>query len=141
MPRTTCSTPPMTSADTAPMRSRPAIRPLNNLSWLCNTTRDDHPKPARSLDRLLLLLHYDRRAIAQHFTHALHDLGGIVAHADYGIGAHLRGVLQHKLEGLFARPFAQFSEQADVAADQGLKAGPQSSNDRARSHGNAPHNS
>src|SRR5205814_7981753 len=88
-----------------------------------------------------LLLHYHRRAIAQHFAHALHDLGGIVAHADYGIGAHLRGVLQHKLEGLFARPFAQFSEQADVAADQGLKAGPQSSNDRARSHGNAPHNS
>ena len=60
-----------------------------------------------------LLLHYDRRAITQHFAYALHDLSGIVAHADYGIGAHLRGVLQHKLEGLFARLQAQARSSAN----------------------------
>src|SRR5437660_12350234 len=59
-------------------------------------------------------------AISEHLGDTLHDLGGVITDADYGVGAQLLGVLQHQREGLFAGALAEIGEQSDVSADQGL---------------------
>src|SRR5215469_1020422 len=52
-------------------------------------------------------LHMHGRAVGKNFGNALHHFRSIVAHANHGIGAMLAGVLQKKLEGIFAGSLAQ----------------------------------
>src|SRR5215472_681957 len=52
-------------------------------------------------------LHMHGRAVGKNFGNALHHFRSVVAHANHGIGAMLAGVLQKKLEGIFARSLAQ----------------------------------
>ena len=51
---------------------------------------------------LLRGLDDDGGAVAQHFSHARHDLGGIVPDADHRVGAAPLGVGQQDVEGIGA---------------------------------------
>src|SRR4029077_5825764 len=81
------------------------------------------------------------RAVGQHFGNTLHHFGGVVAHADYGVGAVFTGVLQHKFERILAGFLAEVGENGDVAADNGLQRGAQIPDDAARPDDNSPDNS
>src|SRR5207249_10554153 len=60
-------------------------------------------------------------AVAQHLGDALHHLVRVVAHAHHGVGAQLRRVIEHEIEGLLTRLLAQLGEERDVAAEDGLE--------------------
>jgi hypothetical protein len=66
----------------------------------------------------MFLLYYYSRPVTQDFSHAAHDLCGVIADAYNCVGAALGGVLAHELKGIVAGFLAQFGEQRDVAAHQ-----------------------
>ena len=68
----------------------------------------------------LLGLDLDRCSVTKDLSHALHDLGCVVAQADDGVGAQLLRVLQTKLERVLARFLTQLGQNRDVTPDQGL---------------------
>src|SRR5439155_14060580 len=61
----------------------------------------------------------------------------VIAHADDGIGARGRRVLQHQLEGLLARPLAELGIDRDVAPEEGLDARADVGHDVPRADGDA----
>src|SRR5438105_12661438 len=86
-----------------------------------------------------LRLHYYRRPVRQHFGHTLHDLSRVIAHADDGIRAHHRTVLDHDLESFPARLLAQLREDGDIPANDGLQRRAKVPDDGPRAHGDAAH--
>ena len=62
-------------------------------------------------------------AVGQHFGDALHDLGGIVARADDGVGAQSAACWIIRSKASCAGLLAKLAEERDVAADDGLQAG------------------
>src|ERR1017187_6932781 len=72
-----------------------------------------------------------RRSVREHLGNSRTELGGIVAHADDGIAAHLSGVREHQLIGIIARPLTQLRVQRDVAAEEALKPGTDRADDAA----------
>src|SRR5579859_5848494 len=84
------------------------------------------------------LNHY-RRTVRQNFGDALHDLGGVIADANDGIGAELSGMLQHQIQRFLARPFAEIGEQRDIAADQCLQTGADGPENRTGTYNNPAH--
>jgi hypothetical protein len=67
-----------------------------------------------------------RSALGEHFRAALHDLRGVIAHGNDGIGAVFGGILSHQFVGRFAGILAEFSQDGDLAVNR-----PQSRSDRA----------
>ena len=65
-------------------------------------------------------LHPHRRAIGQHFGDPVHDLVGVVAHADDGVGAALLPMLAHQVEGLLPGGFRQMHIGGDLPAEDRL---------------------
>jgi hypothetical protein len=53
-----------------------------------------------------LLFHDDGCPVAKNFGHTIHNLSGIIPHANDGIGAHLSGVIDHHLKSIGARLLA-----------------------------------
>jgi len=94
------------------------------------------PRAGRLFSSALPLYHHGR-AIGQNFGDPAHDFGGVVAHAHHGIGAELRGVRKHQVESLAAGLLAELRQDRDVAADDGLQAGAERSQHRARAHDDA----
>src|SRR5262249_17844769 len=86
-----------------------------------------------------IALYDHRRTIAQHFGDAVHDFGRVVVNADDRIRTHLLRMLQHELEGLAARPFAEAREQRNIAADQSLERAADAAEDRPRANHDAAH--
>src|SRR6185437_10427377 len=84
------------------------------------------------------LNHY-RRAVSQHFRDTLHHFGGIVARSDHRVSAELSGVLQHEVESFGTGLLTQLGQKSDIAAENGLQAGPDSPENRAGAHHNAAH--
>ena len=80
--------------------------------------------------------HKYRRAVCQDFSDALHDFGRVVTGTDDRVPAEFGGVLQHQIESFGARPLAKIGEQGDVAAEDGLQAGPDCADDRSGAHHN-----
>jgi hypothetical protein len=70
----------------------------------------------------LCLLNFHGSAVAQDFGDCLHDLGRVIAHADYAIRPCFRRVLQHPLESIAPGLLAQLCIESNVAADQCLQA-------------------
>ena len=72
------------------------------------------PLRSQSLGRCLtaLWLDHDRCPVSQNFRDALHDLRGVIADANHGIGAKLPGMLQHQVQRFLARLFAQIGQHA-----------------------------
>src|SRR5438067_12895063 len=69
----------------------------------------------------LLGLDLDRCSVTKHLSHALHDLGCVVAQTDDGISTQLLRMLQTKVERVLARFLTQVDENGDVISDQGLQ--------------------
>jgi hypothetical protein len=61
----------------------------------------------------------------------------VVAHGDHCIGADLRRVLHHALEGMLPCGFARLGIRLDVAADDLLEAAGQALHHRRRTHHDA----
>ena len=96
----------------------------------------------RSLDRITFEA-FSPETILAFLEHLLGDarcdFGGVVTHADDGIGAQLTGVGEHQVEGIFARAFAKIGVERDVPAENGLDARAHVADDRARPHDDATH--
>src|SRR6266487_4278213 len=88
---------------------------------------------------LLDRLNYYSSPVSEHLCHAVHDLIGVVAHADHRIRADLTRVLDHYIECLGTSDLAKLSERGDVAADYRMQRSTKCSEDRARTHGYASH--
>jgi len=78
----------------------------------------------------------DCSAIGQHFSDALHDFCGVIAHADYSVRAVLGRVLQHKFKRIFTRLFAKICENSDISANNCLQSRAEIANHAARTHDN-----
>ena len=85
--------------------------------------------------------HHHRRPIGQHLGDAFHDLIGLIAHADHGIGAHGLGVFDHFLKGLSARGLGQSDIGLDPAAQHRLQPADHVADGVSRPHGDAPYQS
>src|SRR5437868_3492229 len=83
--------------------------------------------------------HEDGSPISEHFRYSLHDFGRVVTRAHHGIAAEIRGMSQHEVEGISARFLTELRQQSDVASENGLQAGTDSSENRARAHNNPAH--
>src|ERR1035438_1629541 len=66
-------------------------------------------------------LHLHRGAVGEYFGDPVHDFGGVVARADYSVGAQFGGVLQHQLERVLTSLFTKTAEERNVASDDGLQ--------------------
>ena len=73
----------------------------------------------------------DGGAVGEDFGDAVHELVGVVADGDDGVGSELSGVEGHHGEGVLAGLFAELGEEGDVAADEGLEAGTDGAEDVA----------
>ena len=91
-------------------------------------------------ERLLRSLLDDyRRPIREHLGHTLHEFGGVITRADYGICAQFSGMAQHQVKGVVARLFAQVGQQGDIAPHQGLQSRANRSENGTRAHHDASH--
>src|SRR5258708_38170264 len=94
---------------------------------------------ARTNCRLRIAFNHDRGSICQHFGYALHNLVGVVAHGDDGIGSMLSGMLHHQFVRIFARLFAKLSVERNVSSDNGLEPRTERSQNASRADNNAAH--
>jgi hypothetical protein len=76
-------------------------------------------------------------AVGQDLGDSVHDFVGVVAEGDDGVGAELGGVEAHHCEGVLAGLFAEFGEEGDVAADDGLNFGAEGGDDVSRADDDA----
>ncbi len=86
-------------------------------------------------------LDLDGGTVSQNFGYALHDFGGVIAHADDGVRAVFAGVLQKEFVGVFAGLLAEVREDGDIAADDCLESSAEISDDAARADDNPPDDS
>lgn len=70
-----------------------------------------------------------RRSIAQNFRYPLPDFRRVVANADHGVGAQLRGVRQHLLKRILPGSLAKARINRNIAAKNGLNGRCEISND------------
>jgi len=82
--------------------------------------------------------YYHRRAIGHDLVGVLHELAGIEAHGQNGVGAHLPGVLLQAVHGLVAAIVGQFRQHGDLTAEEGLAPGAGGAQHTAAAHRDAP---
>src|SRR2546423_13320825 len=80
-------------------------------------------------------------AVAKNFRHALHDFSRIVAQTDDRVRAERPRVLQHPIERIAPRLFAEVGEDRNVSADERLQSRADGSKNRARSDDYSSHHS
>jgi hypothetical protein len=69
-------------------------------------------------------LDYYGGAVSQHFAYAAHHFRRVIPCADDGVRPDLASMLNHYLERLGARGFAQLRKGSNVAADYRLQRAP-----------------
>src|SRR5882757_5116475 len=82
----------------------------------------------------LLLLQFDRRAVGQNFGGGLREFGRVITHSDNSIGADHLGMMDHSIERLDARLFANRSEFLDISAGDRFEPADKSSSYPRRPH-------
>jgi hypothetical protein len=80
----------------------------------------------------------DGRSVAQHLSHAFHQLVRVIADADHCVGPRHMCLDQHRVESLLAGSFSEFRKERDIAAKQRLQAGANGPENRAGSGDQAP---
>src|SRR5579859_882751 len=109
--------------------------------------RDGSPRASAKADREKCecesgdALDLDGSAVGQHFGYALHDFGGIVAHADDGVCSVFAGMLQKQFVGVSAGFLAKVGKNGDIAANNRLQRGTEITDDAARPDDDAAHDS
>jgi hypothetical protein len=103
-------------------------------------TRVPGPTKAPECGSPLTLYDVNGGAVGQNFGHALGELGGVEAHTDDGMSAHLLGVGHHAIVGVLAGFVADLGVGFDVAAEDALDAADKALADIGRAHDDAAHN-
>jgi hypothetical protein len=79
------------------------------------------------------------RAVGQHLGDAFHDLVGVVAHGDDGVGPHLGRMGHQQVVGFLAGRLGQVDVDRQLAAEDRLDRAAEIADHAARADGDAPH--